>query len=128
MADTRMAEMSTVMEKRDRQADERMKLMSDSMQRRETDANIRMVDQMTTVKDLTLGVRAMASQTAAAQAQATSSASGAYSTPPEQYAFTSAAPLPTQATYRKVAQPSVDQIKPSKLIPPATNKRPVKDQ
>ena len=80
MADSRMAEMSAVKE-----TDERMKLMSDMMQRKETDANNRMVDLMTTMKDLTLGVRAMASQTAAAKARAASW--GAYSTPPEQYSF-----------------------------------------
>ena len=67
MADTRMAEMSAVMKERDRQADERKKMMSDLMQRRETDANTRMIDLMTTMKDLKLGVRAMAAQTAAAQ-------------------------------------------------------------
>ena len=49
-----MAEMSAVMVERDRQADERMKMMSDLMQRRETDANARMIDLMTTMKDLTL--------------------------------------------------------------------------
>ena len=52
----------------DRQADERMKMMSDLMQRRENDANARMIDLMTTMKDLTLGVRAMAAQTATTQA------------------------------------------------------------
>ena len=69
MADSRMAEMSAVMKKRDRQADERMKLTSDMMQHRDTDANVRMVDLMTIMKDLTLGVRAIASQTAVAQGQ-----------------------------------------------------------
>ena len=91
------------------------------MQRRETDPNIRMVDQMTTMKDLTLVVRAMASQTAAAQTQA---APVAPILPHlNNLLSTSAALLPTQATYRKVAQLSVEQIKPSKQIPPATYKR-----
>ena len=63
MADTRMAEMSAVLKERDRQADERKRLMSDLMQRRETDANTRMKHLKTTMKDLTLGVRAMAAAT-----------------------------------------------------------------
>ena len=53
--DSRMAEMSAVMRERDRQADERIDFMSDMMQRRDNDANMRMVDLMTTMKDLTLG-------------------------------------------------------------------------
>ena len=69
MTDSRMAEMSTVMKEKDRQANERMKLMSDMIQRRDSDANMRMVDLMTTMKDLTLGVRATVSQTAAAHTQ-----------------------------------------------------------
>ena len=36
---------------------------------------------------------------------------------------TSAAPPPAQATYRKIAQPSVEQVKPPKLVPPASYKR-----
>ena len=75
IAETRMAEMSAVMKERDRQAHERMKMMSDLIQRRETDANTRMIDLMTTMKDLTLGVKAMAAQTAAAHAK--KNASGA---------------------------------------------------
>ena len=121
LADTRMAEMPAVMKERNRQADERLKLMTDLMQRRDTDADARMVDLMTTMKDLTLGVKAMASQTAAAQAKIIPPA------PVQQYLSdlpsTSTAPPPTQATYRKVALPNVEQIKPPKLIPPATYKR-----
>ena len=120
MADTRMAEMSAVRKERDRQADELMRLMFDLMQRKETDANTRMTDIMTAMKDLTLGMRAMASQTAAAQAKA---APVAPMIPHlNDLPSTSAAPLPTQATYRKVAQPSVQQVKLLKLIPPATYK------
>ena len=105
MADTRLTEMSAVIKERDRQADERMRLTSDLMQRTETDANTRMIDLMTTMKDLTLGVRAIASQPAAAQAKA---APVAPMTPHlNDLLSTSAASLPTQATYRKVAQPSV---------------------
>ena len=47
-----------------------MKLMADTMQRRDMDANVRLVDLMTTMQDLTLGVKAIVSQTAATQAQA----------------------------------------------------------
>ena len=36
---------------------------------------------------------------------------------------TSTAPQTTQVTYRKLAQPSGEQVKPPKLIPPATYKR-----
>ena len=107
LADTRMAEMSAVMKERDRQADECLKLMTDFMQRRDTDADDRMVDLMTTMKDLTLGVKAMASQTAAAQAKIVPPA------PVQPYLgdlpSTSTAPPPTQATYRKVALPNVEQ-------------------
>ena len=121
MADTRMAEMSAVMKERDRQADERMKMMSDLMQRKETDANTRMIDLMTTMKDLTLGVRAMAAQTAATQTKTTPAAP--MTSRSDDQPSTSAAPNPTQATYRKIAQSNPEQTKHVKLIPPATYKR-----
>ena len=116
--DARVAEMSAVMRERDRQADERMKLMADTKQRRDIDANVRMADLMTTIQDLTLGVKAIVSQTAAAQKQAAPRAPQKY----QQVAMpsTSAAPQPT---YRTVAQPTAEQIRPSKLAPPATYKR-----
>ena len=95
--------------------------MYDLIQRRETDANTRTIDLMTTMKDLTLGVRAMAAQTAAAQAKTAPAVPMAFH--PSNLLSTSAAPLPTQATYRKVAQPNVEQTKPLKLVPPATYKR-----
>ena len=120
-AATRMAEMSAVMKERDRQADKRLKLMTDLMQRRETDADARMIDLMTTMKDLTSGVRAMASQTVAAQAKAAPAAPIAPHS--SDLPSTSAVPPALQATYRKVALPSVEQTKPLKLIPPATYKR-----
>ena len=121
LAGTRMAEMSAVMKERDRQADERMKLMSDFMQRRETDADTRMIDLMTKMKDLTMGVIAIPSQTTAVQAKAAPMAPivSHLSDLPS----TSTAPPPTQSTYRKVAQPYIEQVKPLKLIPPAINKR-----
>ena len=71
-ADTHKAEMSAVMKERDHEADEHMKLMSDLNPRKDTDADTRMIDLMTTMKDLKLGVRAVASQTAAAQVKAAS--------------------------------------------------------
>ena len=121
LADTCMAEMSAVMKERDRQADERLNLTIDLMQRRDTDADARMVDLMTMMKDLTLGVKAMASQTAAAQEKIVPPA------PVQPYLgdlpSTSTAPPPAQVTYRKVALPNVEQIKPPKLIQPATYKR-----
>ena len=101
--------------------------MSDLMQRRETDADSCMIDLMTTMKDLTLGVRAIASQTAAVQAKAVPAAPMVPHL--SDLPSTSATPPPTQATYRKVAQPNIEQVKPLKLIPPATNKRtPLKNQ
>ena len=121
LADTRMAEMSVAMKERDRQAGERKKLMSDLMQRSETAADTRMIDLMTTMKYLTLGVRAIASQTAAVQARA---APVAPMVPhPSDLPSTRGAQLPTQTTYRKVAQPNIEQVKPLKLIPPATYER-----
>ena len=121
LADTRMAEMSAVMKERDRQADERIKLMSDIMQRRETDANVRSVDLMTTMKDLTLRVRAMVSQAGATQTQAAPMAPTTLNL--NIVPSTSAPPPPTKVIYRKMAQPSAKQIRPAKLIPPATSKR-----
>ena len=121
MADTRMAEMSAVMKERDRQAHERMKMMSDLIQRRETDANTRMIVLMTTMKDLTLGVKAMAAQTAAAHAKTMTAAP--MTSHSDEQPSTSTAPNPTQATYRKIAQSNAEQNKPRKLVPPATYKR-----
>ena len=85
--------MSAAMRERDCQADERMKLMADTTQRRDIDDNVRMADLMTTKQDLTLGVKAIVSQTAAAQVQAAPRA-------PQKYQqvdipSTSAAPQPT---------------------------------
>ena len=112
--------MSAAMKERDRQADERLKLMSDMMQRRHADANTRMVDLITTMHDLTLGVKAIVSQTAAVKAQVA----------PAPPAFnlanipsTSAASLLMQTTYREIAQPSVGPTKPPKVKLPATYKR-----
>ena len=120
VADILMSEMSAVMKERDRQADKRLKLVSVTMQRRNADANTSAVDLMTTMEDLTLGVKAIVSLTAAAQKQVT----------PAPPAFnqanmpsTSTAPPHTQTTYRRIAQPSVEHTRPPKLIPTATYKR-----
>ena len=63
----------------------------------------------------------MAAQTAAAQTKTTPA------TPVTSHSSdipsTSAAPHPTQATYRKVTQSNIEQPKPLKLVPPATYKR-----
>ena len=55
-------------ERKDRQVDERLKLISDMMQRRDSKAYNRMIDPMTTMQALTLGVKAIVLQTAAAPA------------------------------------------------------------
>ena len=92
------------------------------MQRRDMDANVRMADLMTTMQDLTLGVKAILSQTAAAQAQEAPRAPQKY----QQVDMPSTKAAP-QTTYRTVAQPTLEKIRPPKLVPPATYKRdPVK--
>ena len=53
----RISEMTAIMAQRDQQADERLKLISDTMHRRDIDVDKRMVDLITTVQGLTLGVK-----------------------------------------------------------------------
>ena len=91
------------------------------MQRRETDANVRMVDLMTTMKDLTLGVRAMVSQAGATQTQAAPMVPTTLNL--NDVPSTTAPTPPIQVTYRKVAQRSAEQTRPAKLISPATYRR-----
>ena len=100
LSDTRMSEMSALMKERDRQADERLKLMPELMQRRDSDANNRMAELMTTMQDLTLGVRPVVAQTAAAQARPSPIpvAQNSANMP-----STSTAPPPVQASYGNVA-------------------------
>ena len=117
-ADARMAEMSAVMRERDRQADERMKAMTNTMQRRDMDSNVRMADLMMAMQDLTLGVKAIVSQTPASQAQTASRAPQKYQH--AEVPSTSAAPQPP---YRTVAQHTVEPARPPKLVPPATYRR-----
>ena len=52
---TRMPANTPIMKQGDRQPDERLKLMSESMHRRDTDVDKRMVDLLTTTRDLTDG-------------------------------------------------------------------------
>ena len=117
-ADARMAEMSAVMRERDRQADERMKAMTNTMQRRDMDSNVRMADLMMAMQDLTLGVKAIVSQTPASQAQTASRAPQKYQQ--AEVPSTSAAPQPP---YRTVEQHTVEPARPPKLVPPATYRR-----
>ena len=63
LTEMRMPEMAAIMTERDRQADERWKLMSDLMHRRDTGVDKRMVDPMTTIQDLTQGVKTVVTQT-----------------------------------------------------------------
>ena len=95
-----------------------MKLMTDTMQRRDMDGNVRMVDLMTTMQHLTLGVKAIVLQRAATQAQSAPRAPPKYQQ--ADMPSTSAAPQPP---YRTVAQSTAEQVRPPKLAPPATYKR-----
>ena len=54
-----ISEMTAIMAQRDQQADERLTLISETMHRRDIDVNKRMVDLMTTIQELTLGVKAV---------------------------------------------------------------------
>ena len=54
-----ISEMTAIMAQRDQQADERLTLISETMHRRDLDVDKRMVDLMTTVQELTLGVKAV---------------------------------------------------------------------
>ena len=54
-----ISEMTAIMAQRDQQADERLTLISEAMHRRDLDVDKRMVDLMTTVQELTLGVKAV---------------------------------------------------------------------
>ena len=54
-----ISEMTAIMAQRNQQADERLKLISATMHRRDIDVDKRMVDLITTVQDLSLGVKAV---------------------------------------------------------------------
>ena len=113
-----MADMSAIMRERDRQADERMKAMTNTMQRRDIDSNVRMADLMMAMQDLTLGVKAIVSQTPAQQAQTAPRIPQKYQQ--TEMPSTSEAPQPH---YRTVAQHTVEPPRPPKLVPPATYRR-----
>ena len=51
--------MSAIMKERDLHATTQLKLMSDMRQRRDAEANNRMIELMTTMQDLTLGVKSI---------------------------------------------------------------------
>ena len=106
-ADARMAEMSAIMRERDRQAEERMEAMTNTMQRRDIDSNVRMADLMMAMQDLTLGVKAIVSQTPAQQTQTASRVPQKYQQ--AEMPSTNEAPQPH---YRTVAQHTVEPPRP----------------
>ena len=59
LTEKRISEMTAIMAQRDQQADERLKLIAETMHRRDMNVDKRMVDLITTVQDLTLGVKAV---------------------------------------------------------------------
>ena len=63
LTERRISVTTAIMAQRDKQADERLKCMSEMMHRRNLDIDKRMVDLMTTVQDLTLGVKTSSKST-----------------------------------------------------------------
>ena len=124
LTEKRISEMTAIMAQRDQLAEERHKNMSEMMHRRDLDVDKRMVDLMTTVQDLTLGVK-----TVIATIPSRSSPVPVALNPAD---APSTSALPTQRpTYREVAQRQNvmknDHTKQPKLQPPATyQKRPAK--
>ena len=124
LTEKRISEMTAIMAQRDQQAEERIKNISEMMYRRDLDVDKRMVDLMTTVQDLTLGVKTVV----AAVPSRPSPVPVALN--PADAPSTSAFPT-QQPTYREVAQrqsaTKPEQPKQPKLQPPATyQKRPAK--
>ena len=114
------------MVQRDRQADERLKHMSEMMHHRDLDVDKRMVDLMTTVQDLTLGVKTVVA-TIPNRPTPVPMAPNSADIP-----STSASPS-QHPSYRKVAKRQCvtkpDQTKQPKLQPPAAYKQvPMKTQ
>ena len=62
LTERRISEITAIMAQRDKQADERLKCMSEMMHRRDLDVDKRMIDLMTTVQDLTLGLKTVAAR------------------------------------------------------------------
>ena len=126
MTAKRISEMTAIMMRRDQRADERLKHMSEMMHRRDLDVDKRQVDLMTTVQDLTLGVKTVV-------------ATVPNRPPPVPVALNpadvpSTSAFPSQhPTYREITQrqslTKTDQTKQPKLQPPSTYKKvPMKTQ
>ena len=124
LTEKRISEMTAIMAQRDQLAEERHKNMSEIIYRRDLDVDKRMVDLMTTVQDLTLGVKTVIATIPSRPSPVPVALA------PADAPSTSA--LPTQRpTYREVAQRQnvmkSDHTKQPKLQPPATyQKRPAK--
>ena len=105
LTERRILEMTAIMAQRDKQADERLKYMSEMMHHRVLDVDKRMVDLMTTVQDLTLGVKTVAARVPNCPSPVP------LALDPVKVPSTSAPPT-QQSTYREVAQRQMD-IKPN---------------
>ena len=126
LTEKRISEMTAIMMQRDHQADERLKHMSEMMHRRDLDVDKRIVDLMTTVQDLTLGVKTVVATVPNRPSPVPVALNSA--DVPSTSAFHTQHP-----TYREIAQrqsvTKTDQAKQPKLQPPATYKKvPVKTQ
>ena len=111
--------MTAVMAQRDQQADERMKFISETLHRRDIDVDKRMMDLMTTVQELTQGVKAVVATVPSRLSPVPMALN------PANVSFTSACP-PQQSTYTEVRQcqseTKPDQVKQPKLQPHASYK------
>ena len=126
LTEKRISEMTAIMMQRDHQADERLKYMSEMMHRRDLDVDKRIVDLMTTVQDLTLGVKTVVATVPNRPSPVPVALNSA--DVPSTSAFHTQHP-----TYREFAQrqsvTKTDQTKQPKLQPPAMYKKvPVKTQ
>ena len=126
LTEKRIWEMTAIMVQRDQQADERLKHMSEMMHHRDLDVDKRMVDLMTTVQDLTLGVKTVVATIPNRPSPVPVAPN------PADIPSTSAFPI-QHPSYREVAKRQCvtkpDQTKHPKLQPPATYKKvPMKTQ
>ena len=126
LTEKRISEMTAIMMQRDHQAVERLKHMSEMMDRRDLDVDKRIVDLMTTVQDLTLGVKTVVATVPNRPSPVPVALNSA--DVPSTSAFHTQHP-----TYREIAQrqsvTKTDQTKKPKLQPPAMYKKvPVKTQ
>ena len=126
LTEKRISEMTAIMVQRDGQADERLKRMSEMMHHRDLDVDKRMVDLMTTVQDLTLGLKTVVA-TIPNRPTPVPMAPNSADIP-----STSASPS-QHPSYREVAKRQCvtkpDQTKQPKLQPPAAYKQvPMKTQ